>query len=44
MITRVLCVAVTPAKLKEASGSFQNLLEVSGSIQIKYANFIGCAD
>jgi hypothetical protein len=35
-------VAVTPAKLQEASRSYYNLLEGSGSIKIKYANSIGC--
>jgi hypothetical protein len=36
--------AVTPAKLKEASRSFQNLLDGSGSIQIKFVNSTGCAN
>jgi hypothetical protein len=40
----MVCVAVTPVKLKDACGSFQNLLEGSVSIQIKYVNSIGCAN
>jgi hypothetical protein len=44
MIASVVCVTVTSAMLKEASRSFQNLFEGSGSIQIQYANSIGCAN
>jgi hypothetical protein len=32
MIASVVCVKVTPGKLEEISRSFQNLLEVSGSM------------
>jgi hypothetical protein len=39
-----VCVAVTPAMLKEGSRSIQNLFEGCGSIQIQCANSIDCAN